>query len=919
MISEDIKVNLCEGILLCGDVKRRLRPKTLSVLVALIEQQGEVVSTADLRRMIWGNGPGNEAGPKQCIRELRRMLDDSGQDTGLIETVGRRGYRLTRPVTLIGAASPDLVATSAVLCLGRDKELETLNERAAAARCGQRAMALISGEAGAGKTRLLEAFEAGLSQRTPLWIARAQAIAHPGAREPFGLLMDVLTQLMVGLEAATLMRLLPQVAPSWVKQQPGRSPETEALDRTRRDSMLREFSELMERLTRGRPGVLVLEDLHWADPSTLAWLAAWGLQRTPAQLLVLGSYRDDELDRAGMLATTLGQLRRQPDCRLIPLGGLDVSAVSGYLAERFPGNAFPADLAQALTHRTEGHAMLVDAAADVWLAQGLVRRDEGGWQLFSTPEALVAAIAPSVRTLIETERTSRLLDEERRLLETASVAGPTFSAIDLADNRDGVEAAERQLEHLARNRRFITHAGLSHRPDGTVATRYAFRHALHHEALYEGLPAANRQGMHRRVGLRLEISHGHAAGEIAPVLADHFERGADWPRAARYRVLSGRRAQARGAPMEAAEQFRSARHLLGRGSGTGTTMPEADRATELDALLGLGAALIVSDGFTAQELREVYRRAGHLATEVGDPATTIPVLAGLWNDHLTRAELIRAEELALALQALAGHAPAHMAMVAHNAVGQTRFFTGALPACAAEIDAVLEIAPHHAERDGNVLFGEDPEVVCRQYAACVAELTGDSAEAQRHLTAGSARADRLGAAFGRAQMLWCGAVCARLRNDIGLTRDLAEALVALCRTEAVPVWGNAGEMLAGWAQAMSGDTTGASRIAEGLAAFNAMGVRITLPFGHGLAAEVAGNMGDPVAGMHALRRAFAIVRVSGERWYLPELHRLRAGLAQQAGRSDITHRALACAEAVARAQGRIGLATRERRHENRPQ
>ena len=93
--------------------------------------------------------------------------------------------------------------------------------------------------------------------------------------------------------------------------------------------------------------------------------------------------------------------------------------------------------------------MLVDAAADFWQAQGLVRRDEAGWQLSSSPEALVAAIAPSVRTLIETERTSRLLAEERSLLETASVAGSNFSAIDLADNRDGVEAAERQLELLA--------------------------------------------------------------------------------------------------------------------------------------------------------------------------------------------------------------------------------------------------------------------------------------------------------------------------------------------------------------------------------------------------------------------------------------------------------------------------------------
>lgn len=88
-----------------------------------------------------------------------------------------------------------------------------------------------------------------------------------------------------------------------------------------------------------------------------------------------------------------------------------------------------------------------------------------------------------------------------------------------------------------------------------------------------------------------------------------------------------------------------------------------------------------------------------------------------------------------------------------------------------------------------------------------------------------------------------------------------------------------------------------------------MGVKITLPFCHGLAAEVAERMGYPVAGTNALRRAFSIVRTSGERWYLPELHRLRASLAQKTGRSDIALRAHANAEILARAQGRIELAT----------
>lgn len=123
---------------------------------------------------------------------------------------------------------------------------------------------------------------------------------------------------------------------------------------------------MMERLTQWMPGILVLEDLHWADASTLAWLAAWSLRRVPARLLVVGTYRSDEVDETDDLGVTLRVLARQSGFETLRLGGLDEAAISDYLVRRFPGHRFLTFLAAALTERTEGHAILVDAVIEQW-------------------------------------------------------------------------------------------------------------------------------------------------------------------------------------------------------------------------------------------------------------------------------------------------------------------------------------------------------------------------------------------------------------------------------------------------------------------------------------------------------------------------------------------------------------------------
>lgn len=899
----DIKLDISAGLLISEGIARKLRPKTLAVLVALIERQGDVVCQQDLRGLVWGNRHGSDAGPKQCVRELRRLLGDDASAAGHIETVGRQGYRLLGRIEVIGAGESQPKVDHA-LCVGRDPEIAALTEGAALARRGGRPVVLIAGEAGAGKTRLTDRFLASLPQNTPIWTARGQSIPHPGARETFGPLLESLSQISASAAGPALGRLLRSLAPSWADQVPGqghtRTPSQ--IEAARPESMLREFSDLMERLTLDLPGILVLEDLHWADPSTLAWLTAWGLRGAPARLLVVATYRYDEVDRSGDLTETLLHLNRRSETRVLTLGGLSPAAVQDYLDGRFPGNRFPPSLAPALARRTEGHAILIDAAVGRWLEQGDILKADGRWALREEAAVLVSTMSASVADFIANE-IGRLDPDERALLESASIAGPTFSSLPLADDRDTMEACERQLADLAGGRRFIGTVGNGQGPDGMAVTRFAFRHALFHEALYNGIPAGIRQGLHRRAGMRLERAYGRHAPDIAPTLANHFEQGADLPRAAQYRGLSGLLALGRGAGQDAAAQLRAALALHARCSA-----PSGDlQAAELRSLLGLGAALIVSDGFTGGELQSVFSRARTLAEAGGDPVAILPVLAGYWNYHISRAELSRARELAEAMDRMKDAAPRHIAMAVHNAVGQIDLFRGAFGLCLPRIGTVLAMATD-ADRDGaETELGEHPVIVCNKYAAFLFQVLGREAEAEAYFASGMEEADIRNQPFGQAQMLWAGAVIARLRGDTALTLERAGMLIDVCETHDVPYWRPAAEMLSGWARVMQGDTGGFATFRTGQAAYEARNVRLTLPFSLGLSAQMAARTGEPSLAARTLRRAILTARRSGERWYEAELYRQWASLMVEGGRPDQARRALGRAIDCAAAQGASGF------------
>ena len=317
-----------------------------------------------------------------------------------------------------------------------------------------------------------------------MWLGHGQCIEHYGASEAYLPVLSALGQLCREPTGQQFIDLLNQHAPTWLVHMPTllTATQLEVLQRktqgATQERMLREFAEAVEALTVEKPLVLVLEDVHWSDVSTLDLLSVLARRRQPARLLVVSTYRPVEvLAREHPLHLVKQELQLHRQCEEMFLGLLTEAEVEKYLAVRFSVGAHRAvplqEFARLVHQRTEGNPLFMVNMVDYLLAQGaLVQRDRQ-WVLLEGVEATRAGVPQNLRQMIE-KQLDRLRLEEQRLLEAASVAGGEFSTAAIAAALGSeVEQIEEWCEGLARRHFFLhpTRSGVW--PDGTLATHYS--------------------------------------------------------------------------------------------------------------------------------------------------------------------------------------------------------------------------------------------------------------------------------------------------------------------------------------------------------------------------------------------------------------------------------------------------------------
>jgi adenylate cyclase len=611
--------------------------------------------------------------------------------------------------------------------------------------------------------------------------------------------------------------------------------------------------------------------------ATLDFLAFQARRRSPARLLIIGTYRPvDVILRQHPLKGMKHELHVHKLCCELALPLLGENAVGEYVARRFGKNAFRAaasrpqkrraehrplvDLARALHRATEGNPLFVENLVDYLLTRGTIHESHGSWRLGAPIPEIAKTVPDDLRELIE-KHVEQLSADEQRVLGAASIAGDPFLALPVAEALGDEPASVDDLcARLAARRLFLRREGPHRFPDGTETTCYAFLHTLHQKVLYDRLPASVRRRLHGAIADSEERLLGPLAHQSAAKLALHFSEAGDVQKTVRYLRFAGEGALRRFSNREAMEYFREALDRL-------EALPDAPEKQELELrlVIGLGVPLLAVQGFGTPEAVRVYKRA----------------------------ESLRASK--------------HLFVEARYALGYALVYRGDVVDGTAELERGVEAYDPSTQESHAPLYGFDPGVACGTHVAWSLWMQGSVDRALERAVWALSLARKTTAPFDLAMALNFLAVTHLFRGEVAAAEKASNEVMALSVERGFYYWRHAALMSRGAALAFAGRREeGIAALRRGIEACDAVDIRAGQSCWLGFLVEALRLNGDRDAARDYLAKALELVESRGERWWEPDLHRLRGELADEADGEPGFQRALE----LARLRGSISLELR---------
>jgi len=857
-----------------------LPPRAFSVLCELARRPGQLVTKDTLLDAVWGHRHVTESVLKSAISQLRAALDDDAKEPRFIETASRRGYRF------IAAAGPEPGPASAPVAVpritGRGAALARLHAAWDRARAGQRQLCWLAGEAGIGKTTLVDHFAASLG---PVVVAQGQCVEQHGPGEPYLPVLEALGAL--SRDDADLVTLLRSVAPTWLLQLPWlcSEPEREGLRRelagTSQDRMLREFGELLDRYAQDKPVLLVTEDLHWSDHATVDLINHVARRRGTARWMWLATFRVAEVIAEDHPVKALRhELRLHRLAEEILIDPFSEQELAAYVARRLDRADWPEAFLQALHRHTDGLPLFVANVIDDLLAQGALQADRlarnapPSFAALSVPESLAGVMEKQIR---------HLHADQTALLEAASACGiefrPTVVARVLGRDADWVA---QQCDLLARRQQWLASTQVERGVSGDLEARYAFRHALVRHVFYDRMGALARAQLHHRVALALADAPGAAVS--AAELATQFELGQDPDAALPHCAAAAAAALQQFAP---ADTLRLADRglALARRCRPGASVQEL--LATLHTLRGASAAQVL--GVSADETLQSFELAQAAMEAWPQHPLRSMALHGLGLGLFLRGGLRQARELAERSLALALQREDQVLIVAAcDLLGQTIKLEGPPGEAIAVLEQGIQAAVALDERTLQAAFVLDPLVNMQAALAIPLLLDGCDQRAKTQSDLALARARALKQPMARMIATWLAMLCEIRRGARDQVAAMAVQLRHITNEGALAASEGPSQWFAGLAHAWSG------RPAEGHAQIDRAhrhSVQVGMLHGAsevlGYATEALVLAGDWDRAAQQVNEALQLASRLQEHRYLPQLLLLKRRIAlAQGARQD---------------------------------
>ncbi len=750
-----------------------------------------------------------------------------------------------------GAAVPPLV--------GRQAEWARLREVWERAAGGSTSFALVTGDAGIGKSRLAEELSSWV-RRQGLATARTRSYAAEGrlSLAPLGewLRSEALAPHLARLDEVWRLeaaRILPELRGA----QPDRlrpAPMAEFGDR------LRLFEGLARAvLAAPQPLLLLLDDLQWCDRETLEWLHFLSRFDPGARLLVLATARSEELDAAHPMPALLRQLRSASQLTEIPLEPLD-AAETGALAAQVANRAFDAAAATRLYRETEGNPLFVVET---------VRAASGGGSPQGVAGPGSSGLPPRAHAVIA-GRLAQLSDQAREIASASAVVGRAFGLEVLVRVAGDEERVVRALDELWR-KRIVREQG---------PNAYDFTHDKLRDVAYAETSAPQRRSLHRRVAEALVAMHQSDPDPVSAEIAAHYE-SAGLPELA---IPHYSRAAAVAQGLYAHEE---AVALVERGLSLLRGLPASARRDgwELELCLVLAPSRRVTLGWAAPKLAEVLDRALALCDRVGRPAQRAQVLYGMQSFYLVAGRLERsllvAEEMARLSRETQGAEPLPAAL---GMTAGVRLQMGRFQEACDDFDRLIQATDPRQLRRFEESQGLNYEVHARAWQSHALWLLGRPDTAFERASHALQLARGLGQPFNQAIAATYLALLQQLRADAATFRRQTEEALELSTEFKATYYRAWAAILLAYADTLASPGPAVvTRLREAISDFKETGARLRLSYYLALLADALLRAGQAEAGLEVVEDALAFGRETNERWWDAELHRLRAELLLRGG------------------------------------